>query len=269
MGTPPVDPSMPPPKPGFKGLGPTAILAVLWTASPGLLGFVLLANIGPIRDSIDKFPPSTGWLMYVLIFMLSAGVGFLPTYGQSVLGGWVFGFAKGFPGAMLGFVGGSIIGYAIAGRVSKHKVEEMIKSNPKARAVRDALVGHGFWRTTGIVTLLRLPPNSPFALSNLVMSSAGVKFVPYVIGTAIGMAPRTAIAVFIAAFARSHGAKDIQAVAKGEIGTAWLLELGVPEWLAGWVLIGTAIVAILLVASVIGYIANRALKHVTSNAAIP
>lgn len=261
-------PCAPPPKTGLKGLGPTAFLAVLWTASPGLLGFVLLWNIGPITDAVVKFGPTNGWLLYILVFMLSAGVGFLPTYGQSVLGGWVFGFAKGFPGAMLGFIGGSMIGYAIAGRVSKHKVEEMINANPKARAVRDALVGHGFWRTTGIVALLRLPPNSPFALSNLAMASAGVKFVPYVIGTAIGMAPRTAIAVFIAAFARAHGAKDIQAVAKGDIGTEWLLELGVPGWLAGWVLIGAAVVAILLVASVIGYIANRALKHVTANAAI-
>ena len=256
-------PNLPPPS-KFKGLGPTAILAILWTASPGLLGFVLLANIGPIRDSIDKFDPLTGWLMYILIFMLSAGVGFLPTYGQSVLGGWVFGFAKGFPGAMCGFVGGSMIGYAIAGRVSKHKVEQMIKANPKASAVRDALVGHGFWRTVGIVTLLRLPPNSPFALSNLAMASAGVSFLPYVIGTALGMAPRTAVAVFIAALARREGAKDIQDILSGEVGSDRLIAMGVPEWLAGKLVFIAGILVILIVAAVIGLIAKKALSHVTS-----
>jgi len=258
-----------PAKTKLKGLGPTAFLAILWTASPGLLGFVLLANIGPIRDAIDKLGPTTGWLAYILVFMFSAGVGFLPTYGQSVLGGWVFGFAKGFPGAMCGFVGGSMIGYAIAGRVSKHKVEDMINANPKARAVRDALVGHGFWRTVGIVTLLRLPPNSPFALSNLAMASAGVTFLPFVIGTALGMAPRTAVAVSIAALARSEGAKDIQAILDGEVGSDRLIAMGVPEWLAGKLVLIAGILVVLIVAAIIGYIANRALKHVTATTATP
>ena len=44
---------------------------------------------------------------------------------------------------------------------------------------------------------LRLPINSPFAITNLALSSAKVRGLPYVLGTLIGMAPRTALAVYI------------------------------------------------------------------------
>ena len=65
--------------------------------------------------------------------------------------------------ALVGFTGGGLLGYQVARRVSKDRVEELIEGNPKARAIRDALRRRGPWRTLLVVTLLRLPPNSPFA----------------------------------------------------------------------------------------------------------
>ncbi|MGH7244881.1 MAG: TVP38/TMEM64 family protein [Phycisphaerales bacterium] len=192
----------------LRAMGPTAILGVMWTVSPGVLGILLVWYLGPISIWLRELG-AAGWFVYVALFIFSAGVGFLPTYGQSLLGGWVFGFLWGFPGAMLGFVGGSVIGYFIAKRVSKHKVEEILKSNPKARAASEALVGHGFWRTLGIVTLIRIPPNSPFAITNLVLASSGVGFLPYLLGTAIGMAPRTAITCLFAALGAQQGQASI------------------------------------------------------------
>ncbi len=229
----------------YEKVGPVAILGLLWTSMPAVLGIVLLTNIGPISDFLHA-NKTLGWFGFVAVFIVSAGVGFLPTYGQSMLGGWVFGFAAGFPGSMAGFVGGSIIGYAIAQRVSRHKVEDLLNSNARSRAVRDALIGHGFWRTLGVVTLVRIPPNSPFALTNLVMASAGVKPLPYVLGTLIGMAPRTGIAVAFAAAGRATGARDIQEFIEEQ-----------PWWM-----VPAGVVAFMLVLGVIGLIANKALHQV-------
>ena len=229
----------------YEKVGPAALLGLLWTSAPAVLGLMLLGNIAPISDLLHT-NKAAGWFGYVAVFIVSAGVGFLPTYGQSILGGWVFGFAAGFPGAMLGFVGGSIIGYAIAQRVSRHKVEDLLESNERSRAVRDALIGHGFWRTLGIVTLIRVPPNSPFALTNLVMASAGVKMLPYALGTLIGMAPRTGVAVAFAAAGRATGARDIQEFIEEQ-----------PWWV---VPAGVAVFVVVL--GVIGMIANAALHQV-------
>jgi len=230
----------------YDQVGPIALLALLWGSAPAILGIMLLLNIGPISEMLNA-NPAVGWFGFVAVFIVSAGIGFLPTYGQSILGGWVFGLAAGFPGAMLGFVGGSMIGYGIAQRVSKRKVEELIEKNPKSKAVREALLGHGFWRTVGIVTLIRIPPNSPFALTNLMLASAGVGFLPYVLGTAIGMAPRTLLAVAFAAAGRQTGARDIQEFISEQ-----------PWWAlpAGFALLAVCV-------GIIGLIAKRALRHVT------
>jgi uncharacterized membrane protein YdjX (TVP38/TMEM64 family) len=230
-------------------LGPTAVLGVLWTSAPAVLGTLLLVKLGMVSEWLKDVGP-WGWAIYVVVFMVSAGIGFLPTYGQSFLGGWTFGFALGFPGAMLGFVGGSVVGYVIARSVAQDRVQDVLAKNPKAKAVRDALIGRGFWKTLGIVTLIRLPPNSPFALTNLVLTSAGVGLLPYVIGTAIGMAPRTAIAVYLAASFGEPG-KSIADLMRNQ--PWWTVALG----------IGAAV----LVLGVIGAIANKALAQVTSGGA--
>lgn len=229
-----------------KQLGGTAVLGVVWSASPAVLGILLLANLGIVGDLLTE-NIVLGWVVYVGLFVVSAGVGFLPTYGQSVLGGWVFGFLFGFPGAMLGFVGGSVVGYAIARRVSRDKVTGVLESNEKARTIRDALIGHGTWRTFWIVTLIRVPPNSPFALTNLVLASAGVKLLPYVLGTALGMAPRTAIAVAFAAVGRMTGARDIQELIEDQ----------------PWYALPLGIAAFAVMLGIIGFVANRAIAGVT------
>ena len=46
-----------------------------------------------------------------------------------------------------------------------------------------------------VVTLVRIPPNSPFALSNGAMAAARVPIGAYLVGTLVGLAPRTAVAV--------------------------------------------------------------------------
>lgn len=181
----------------FRRLGPAGYLAVAWAALPALGGFLLLANLGTVSEWLVSHK-DVGLAIYIAVFIVTAGFGLLPTYAQALLGGWAFGIALGFPAALAGFVGASMVGYVMGRLASKDRAERLIAEHPKWRAVRDALIGHGFWKTLGIVTLLRIPPNSPFALTNLVMASTGVSKRVFVIGTAVGMAPRTAIAVWLA-----------------------------------------------------------------------
>ena len=134
----------------------------------------------------------------------------------------------------------------IARFASQHRVEKLIEENVRARAVRNALIGGSFWKTFGIVTLVRVPPNSPFALTNLLLSSTGVKRSIYLPATVLGMAPRTIITVYFAAVASSTGAKSIVEFAKDK----WLmLVIGLP--------------LMLVVLGIIGYISNKAIEKVT------
>lgn len=225
----------------------TSVLAVLWGTTPPLFGFVLLAYLGPISEWL-RADPDRGILIFTSIFILAAGTGLLPTYAQAILGGWAFGFWHGFGASIVGFVGGAFVGWCITRAIAGRGVETWLDSKPKARVVREALVNEGWWRTLFIVLLLRLPPNSPFALSNLAMSASGVRLWPYLIGTAIGMAPRTAIACWIAAEGASHAA-DLQTLVDEK---GW-----------GMAVAGAAIMIVCL--GTIGLIGRAALRRTIAN----
>ena len=224
-----------------KRLGPASVLAVAWLAMPALLGFLLLANMEPVADWFSPKPIWQQVLMYVGVFVVSAGFGLLPTYAQALFGGYLLrDMLLGVPAALAGFGGASVIGYIIARRLGREKVQAEFDRHPKARVVQQALVGRGFWPTLGIVTLVRVPPNSPFSLTNLVLATAGVSKRVYLIGTLVGMAPRTAIVVWLGT--------QIQSWADQEK----------PVW---FFIAGIASTIVVLV--VISHIANKAIERVT------
>jgi uncharacterized membrane protein YdjX (TVP38/TMEM64 family) len=219
------------------------LLAVFWSIVPGLAGLALLGWIGPVGDWL-RAQGDAGAVLFVIAFALTSGLGLLPTYAQSFLGGWIFGLAVGFTLALGGFAGGAVLGFLVSRVVTGDALERRIAAHPQASVVKEALVGSGFLRTVSTVTLLRLPPNSPFALMNLVLSGGGAGFNPYMLGTITGMIPRTAVVVAFAAAGAAGGSRDIQGLLKE---TPW------------WQSIGgiAAMIAVLLILTAIG---KRALR---------
>lgn len=241
----------------FQRLGPAGPLAVAWAVFPPLGSIVLFTYISTIGAWL-RGHEGMGIALYMAAFALLAGVALLPTYASAILGGWAFGFAEGYPAALAGFGGGAVIGYFIARGAAQDRAVKLIEEHEKWRIVKEALVGRdergraedgsptapttrGFWKTLGVVALVRVPPNSPFALTNLVLASVKVRFAPFVLGTLIGMAPRTAAAVYIAATLREQAAAE---VAKQR-----------PWW---WIAVG--IVLTFVVLGVLGLVAKRALS---------
>lgn len=233
----------------FKDLGAAGWLGVVWGTMPMVVGITLLVQLGPASAWLQSLG-NWGVVFYVLIFIVSSGLGLLPTYAQAVLGGWVFGITVGLPAALIGFTGGSIIGYAVARLVSRDKVEKVVEKYPKADAIRNALVGRGFWRTLGIITLLRIPPNSPFALTNLLLASCRVRMAPYAFGVMVGMLPRTAVVIGFAAAASAHAA----ATGKGDIQS--FIDEG-----PGLLVLILGLVALVIVLGIITVISNKAIKR--------
>lgn len=235
-------------------LGPTGILAAGALFLPPLGSLVLFWQF-PALGAWLRGHEVLGIMMYVGAFALLAGLALLPTYAQSALGGFAFGMVFGVPAALGGFVGGAFIGYMVARRVSGDRVDRALADKPKMRAVRDALVGRAqsgerpsFARTFGMVALLRLPPNSPFALTNLLLASSKVPLVPFLLGTGVGMLPRTALAVVIGAGVHDALSKEA-------------LEEATPRWV--WF---AGIGLTLAIVAIFGHIANRAIERVAGTA---
>jgi uncharacterized membrane protein YdjX (TVP38/TMEM64 family) len=183
-------------------------------------------------------------MMFIAGFTILAGLALLPTYAQSYLAGFAFGSLKGSLAALAGFGGASMIGYVIARFATGDRVLRFIGEKAKWRAVQEELIGGGFFKTFGVVTLIRFPFNCPFALCNLVMGATRVPPVSYLLGTWVGMAPRTIVAVIIGAQVESWDSE----------------KTGMPRWLIVAGLI-TAFVVILIM----GKIVNRAIANLQTS----
>lgn len=218
--------------------GPVAIVLSFW---PPLGGFVLLAtltSLGPWLRAHDAL----GWLTYFLAIGFLLGVSFVPTYSAAILAGWAFGFAAGFPLAMVTITLSSLMAYAIGRWIARDRVLEVIRDKPQWNAIYGALLSKDSGRTTLVVTLLRIPPTSPFAIANFALAAARVPLVQYTVGTFIGIAPRTALATFAAAGLEQLRFKDVA--------SSWMVIAG--------------IVATVVVCVVLGMLANRALRDLTA-----
>ena len=236
----------------FRELGPAGLLGLAWVIVPMVAGLTLLGYLGTVAQWLDSLG-TWGFVIYMLVFALTSGFGLLPTFAQAFLGGWVFGLALGIPAALVGFTGGAVIGYAIARVVSRDRVKALIARHAKARTIRDALIGRGFARTFGLVTLLRVPPNSPFALTNLLLSSCRIPLTIYIPSVILGMSPRTAIIVGFGAAASAQaaatGSTDIQSFLANSSNSYVLFG-------------GLAVVIVLMI--LITRISNKALEQATS-----
>lgn len=242
------------PSAGFGGivrrLGPVSALAAVAMIFPPIGGLALLAYREPAAQWLVAHP-STGLAYYVLGFTILAGLALLPTYAQAILAGYAFHFASGFPAALAGFTGAALVGFAIARYASGDRALRLVSEYPKWKVVHDSLLGRGWLRTFGLISLLRLPTNSPFALTNLALAAANVPWTAYALGTVIGMAPRTAAAVYIGTHLKS------------------LDDPSAPTWYF-WVGLGVS----LAVLAIIGFVTNRAVQrvggwHVDRPAAVP
>lgn len=183
----------------LRSIGPLlSFVAVFCLIAPGIGGVFAIT----FATRLQPWMQSHGLaaiIAFAALFALTTGLAIMPTYALSFASGVFFGFAAGFPTAMVGITSGACLAYLLGMTLARPRAMRLIESNERARIVRTALVDRGFWGSILTVALLRFPPNSPFAVTNLAMSSTKVHPGSYAIGTFFGIAPRTALATYIGA----------------------------------------------------------------------
>lgn len=226
-------------------LGPAGIFAIVYTVTPFLGLFVLYWNLGHVESYLTE-QHERGIFIYIAAFTFLAGFALLPTWPQSLIGGWAFGLTMGIPAAVVSVTLASMVGTELVRRASSNRIEQIIQERPKWRAVRDALVRGSFLKTTAMVALIRLPPNSPFSVCNLLFGATRVNRAANFIGTMIGIIPRTSLTVYL-----GQGMKRLSEDAlEGAKAPMWF-------YVAGFV-------AMMIVIAVIGRIAQQALDRLTA-----
>lgn len=181
-------------KPVVIALIVVAAIIALWLLpiGPWLKGFqAYVKNAGPM-----------GYVVYALGYALIALV--FPGSVLTIGAGAIFGIVGGTLVVLTGATLTATIAFLLARTVLRKRIERITAKNPKFRAVDRAIAKEG----TKIVLLVRLAAVFPFTVVNYAFGLTGIRLVPYVLTTAIGILPGTIAFVYIGAAAASVATQD-------------------------------------------------------------
>jgi uncharacterized membrane protein YdjX (TVP38/TMEM64 family) len=174
------------------------VLSMAAVAGP-VVGLAGVAWLGGHRWA-EAVSLSAGWAVPIAVMVAGVtGLALLPTHVSSLACGYVLGVTAGLPAAWAGVVGGAAVGWAIASRLEPEALRRAIERRRLGRRLAAAMLEAGPGRATLAVALARLPPQVPFALGNVLAASLRLPLRPMLIGTAIGMAPRVGLVVWLGA----------------------------------------------------------------------
>ncbi len=161
----------------------------------------VLLGIAGVFNGISDLRDAGWWLAptYLLAGGLLVGFALVPSHLTSLLAGLLFGFTLGLPIATGIVLIGVFIGYSLGRRYAGDDLRALVDRSRWGRKLASALIDAPTGKAIVVVALARLPPQMPFAMGNVLAASSGVRLIPLVIGTAIGMAPRIGLVVWIGA----------------------------------------------------------------------
>src|SRR5205823_5650362 len=184
---------------------------------------------------------AVGLLLFVLLYV-AAAVLFLPGSVLTLGAGAVFGLARGVGLVWIGATLGATAAFLVGRYLARDWVARRIDGNPRFRAIDEAVAREG-WK---IVLLTRLSPVFPFNLLNYAFGLTRVSLRDYVLASAAGMLPGTAMYVYLGSLAG-----DLASAGSGRAQRS-------P---AEWALYGIGLVATIAVTVFVTRVARRALAR--------
>jgi uncharacterized membrane protein YdjX (TVP38/TMEM64 family) len=134
-----------------------------------------------------------GYIVYALGYAI-AGL-FLPASVLTIGAGALFGVIGGTVVVVIGATLAATIAFLLARTVLRKRIEKMAANHPKFRVVDRAVAREG----AEIVVLVRLAAVFPFLFVNYAFGLTGIRTLPYVIATLIGILPGAVAFVYLGA----------------------------------------------------------------------
>ncbi|XP_073285960.1 uncharacterized protein [Primulina huaijiensis] len=189
----------------------------------GVVGYIYKDQINAFLTQFSSIIDGYGPAGYALFVAVYSGLEILaiPAIPLTLSAGLLFG---SFTGTIIVSISGTIaasVAFLIARYFARERILKLVEENPKFLAI-DKAIGENSFR---VVTLLRLSPLLPFSLGNYLYGLTSVRFVPYVLGSWLGMLPGTWAYVSAGAFGRAV-IQEESGIGLGSVGNGQILTLG-------------------------------------------
>ncbi len=154
---------------------------------------VLVLYLQELEDLLDSGASAYLFGLFLLSLLL-VGTSFIPSYVLAIVCGWLLGFTNGLLFSLSGIVLAAILGYWLSSLLVCDKFKNMIESSEKYKEL-DSTLKNKKLKVVALISLMRLSPLFPFAMTNVVMASLKINMRAFITGTFAGMLPRTIVAV--------------------------------------------------------------------------
>jgi uncharacterized membrane protein YdjX (TVP38/TMEM64 family) len=170
------------------GLGVIGLVVVL--RATGLTDHLSLATLAAHREALGAYVAANlvvAALAYVGLYVVAVAFSFPGAVFLTLAGGFLFGAAGGTALTVIGATIGATLVFLFAQRL--FGADALDRLGSKARALGDGIRRNA----ASYLLVLRLVPLFPFFLVNLVPAFVGVRLGTYVVTTALGILPGTAV----------------------------------------------------------------------------
>lgn len=148
---------------------------------------------------------TTGIFLYIAVYALVA-VLLGPSWLMTIGAGFIFGLLRGAAIVWAGAVIGAALAFLIARHVARERVAKWARKNARFSAIDRAIARKG-WK---IVLLLRLSPLVPYTISNYLYGLTAIRFLPYLLASAVGMIPLVFLYTYVGVAGRAAAGVERQ-----------------------------------------------------------
>lgn len=210
-------------------------MASLFSKNQQVLFLLLWMSIVPLFTTISisyymmTFAPdfagfvSWQWAVFFVLTVFTMSFAITPTTFIAILSGFFLGFQSLVP-VILAYQTASIAGYYMAKTANQDFVSNIMVAYPKAKSYFEQIGKNDL----KITLLTRISPALPFAIMNVVLSIANIRFSSFFIGGLIGMLPRTIFFLWVGTNAQLlidalSQKQDVIWVIAGSLPVFWLM----------------------------------------------
>ena len=175
-------------------------------AGVGVLALVAAWRFLPLQDWLEALKEWVdgrgvfGAILFGAVY-IAASLLFVPATILTIGTGYLFGLAGGMAVVWPASTVTAVLAFLIARHFAGARVERLARRHPKFAALERA-IGKGDWK---VVVLLRWSPIVPFSVSNYLYGLTPVRFVRYVMASALGILPGSFLHVYLGAAGKRLG----------------------------------------------------------------